>query len=91
MASPFSVLKAPEWFPGAGFKRLARKWKNNLEEMVSAPHKFVVSQMVSIMYIFSDYVLRFDFHRLLALPRNLSPRICWEAVLVVYQWKTNTM
>ncbi|KAG2158980.1 cytochrome P450 [Suillus bovinus] len=41
------LLKVPEWFPGAGFKRLARKWKNNLEEMVSAPHKFVVSQMAA--------------------------------------------
>ncbi|KAG2034085.1 cytochrome P450 [Suillus americanus] len=39
---PF-LVKAPEWFPGAGFKRLAREWHDTLEEMVSAPYKFVAA------------------------------------------------
>ncbi|KAG1852552.1 cytochrome P450 [Suillus subluteus] len=43
---PF-LLKAPEWFPGAGFKRVAREWHDTLEEMVSAPYKFVVDQMAA--------------------------------------------
>ncbi|KAG1765989.1 cytochrome P450 [Suillus placidus] len=43
---PF-LVKLPEWFPGAGFKRLAREWHDTLEEMVSAPHKFVVDQMAA--------------------------------------------
>ncbi|KAG1855197.1 cytochrome P450 [Suillus subalutaceus] len=30
---PF-LAKAPVWFPGAGFKRTARKWRETLEEMV---------------------------------------------------------
>ncbi|KAG2135247.1 cytochrome P450 [Suillus clintonianus] len=41
---PF-LAKVPAWFPGAGFKRLAREWRETLEEMVSAPHKFVKDQM----------------------------------------------
>ncbi|KAG2108532.1 cytochrome P450 [Suillus discolor] len=43
---PF-LVHVPEWFPGAGFKRLAREWHDNLEEFVCAPHKFVVDQMAS--------------------------------------------
>ncbi|KAG2037858.1 cytochrome P450 [Suillus americanus] len=41
---PF-LAKVPAWFPGAGFKHLAREWRETLEEMVSTPHKFVKDQM----------------------------------------------
>ncbi|KAG1745653.1 cytochrome P450 [Suillus lakei] len=41
---PF-LSKVPAWFPGAGFKRIAREWRETLEEMVSAPHKLVKDQM----------------------------------------------
>ncbi|KAG1851316.1 cytochrome P450 [Suillus subalutaceus] len=43
---PF-LAKVPAWFPGAGFKRIAREWRRTLEEMVSAPHEFVKDQMVA--------------------------------------------
>ncbi|KAG2043176.1 cytochrome P450 [Suillus americanus] len=43
---PF-LVKVPEWFPGAGFKRLAREWHDTLEEMVTKPYKFVVDQMAA--------------------------------------------
>ncbi|KAG2158979.1 cytochrome P450 [Suillus bovinus] len=43
---PF-LIKVPEWFPGAGFKHLARECKDTLEEMVSAPYKFVLGQMAA--------------------------------------------
>ncbi|KAG1799979.1 hypothetical protein EV424DRAFT_439541 [Suillus variegatus] len=33
---PF-LAKVLAWFPGAGFKRIAREWRGSLEEMVSAP------------------------------------------------------
>ncbi|KAG2141325.1 cytochrome P450 [Suillus clintonianus] len=39
------LAKVPEWFPGVGFKRLAREWHQTLEEMVDAPYKFVQDQM----------------------------------------------
>ncbi|KAG1747567.1 cytochrome P450 [Suillus lakei] len=41
------LAKVPAWFPGAGFKRTAREWRETLEEMVSAPHKFVKDQMAA--------------------------------------------
>lgn len=31
----------PSWFPGAGFKRLAREWKANLETVADKPYAFV--------------------------------------------------
>ncbi|KAG1817986.1 cytochrome P450 [Suillus subaureus] len=43
---PF-LVKVPAWFPGAGFKRIAREWRGALEEMVSAPHDFVKDQMAA--------------------------------------------
>ncbi|KAG1727505.1 cytochrome P450 [Suillus lakei] len=43
---PF-LAKVPEWFPGAGFKRLAREWHQTREEMVDAPYKFVKDQMAA--------------------------------------------
>ncbi|KAG1747595.1 cytochrome P450 [Suillus lakei] len=43
---PF-LAKVPAWFPGAGFQRTARGWRETLEEMVSAPHKFVKDQMAA--------------------------------------------
>ncbi|KAG2159163.1 cytochrome P450 [Suillus bovinus] len=43
---PF-LAKVPAWFPGAGFKRIAREWRGTLEQMVSTPHKFVKDQMVA--------------------------------------------
>ncbi|KAG2119059.1 cytochrome P450 [Suillus discolor] len=45
-AVPF-LIKVPEWFPGAGFKRLAREWHDDFEELISAPYKFVVDQMAA--------------------------------------------
>ncbi|KAJ8590892.1 cytochrome P450 [Rhizopogon salebrosus TDB-379] len=42
-----SLAKVPEWFPGAGFKRIAREWHETLEEMVSAPYKLVKDQMAA--------------------------------------------
>ncbi|KAG1773897.1 cytochrome P450 [Suillus occidentalis] len=68
---PF-LVKIPEWFPGAGFKRLAREWHDTLEELVSAPYKFVLDQMVTIICRFASC-----WHCL----RVVSPQICWEAVL----------
>ncbi|KAG1815026.1 cytochrome P450 [Suillus subaureus] len=42
-----SLAKLPEWFPGAGFKRLARECRETLEEMAAAPYKFVKDQMAA--------------------------------------------
>ncbi|KIM67833.1 hypothetical protein SCLCIDRAFT_1189995 [Scleroderma citrinum Foug A] len=37
----------PEWFPGAGFKRMAREWNATLQDMVDQPYKFVKDQMAA--------------------------------------------
>ncbi|KAL1690796.1 cytochrome P450 [Schizophyllum commune] len=35
----------PEWFPGAGFHTIARKWAATLAELVETPHNMVKQQM----------------------------------------------
>ncbi|KAL4062156.1 cytochrome P450 [Scleroderma citrinum] len=35
------------WFPGAGFKTMARKWKAEVLEMVNLPHQWVKEQMAA--------------------------------------------
>lgn len=42
-----SLAKVPEWFPGAGFKRIARECRETLEEMAAAPYNFVKDQMAA--------------------------------------------
>jgi len=42
----FPILRyLPEWFPGAGFKRKARKWRKLLFENVNAPFAYVLNEM----------------------------------------------
>lgn len=48
----FPLLRlVPEWFPGAGFKRLAHAWRKDMEAMVEVPYAETRSQMVTIMCI----------------------------------------
>lgn len=35
----------PDWFPGAGFKQIARKMKHQLEQTTEQPYEFVKQQM----------------------------------------------
>lgn len=35
----------PAWFPGAGFKRTAKAWKQNLENVANKPYTFVQQRM----------------------------------------------
>ncbi|KAG2128053.1 cytochrome P450 [Suillus bovinus] len=39
------LANVPEWFPGAGFKSLAREWRQTLKETVDAPYKFAKDQI----------------------------------------------
>lgn len=43
----FAVQYIPAWFPGAGFKRLAREWREGLDRLYDVPFNFVLSGMVS--------------------------------------------
>ncbi|KAL0945844.1 hypothetical protein HGRIS_012127 [Hohenbuehelia grisea] len=37
----------PEWFPGAGFQKTAKKWARTLNDMVDLPFQFVKKEMAS--------------------------------------------
>jgi len=41
-----SLLKLPEWLPGAGFKKTARLWKKETVAMTEVPYEFTLKQMV---------------------------------------------
>lgn len=41
-----SVRHIPEWFPGAGFKRQARKWAPKYTDMVGIPLRYVKQCLV---------------------------------------------
>ncbi|KAG1804497.1 cytochrome P450 [Suillus subaureus] len=43
---PF-LANVPGWFPGAGFKCLAREWSKTREDMAAIPYKFVKDQMAA--------------------------------------------
>lgn len=51
------VRHLPEWVPGAGFKQIARVWREELEETVEIPFKFVKEQMVYFK-VFCELVCR---------------------------------
>lgn len=40
----------PAWFPGAGFKRTAASWRENLLETTEKPYRLVLQQMAQGMY-----------------------------------------
>ncbi|KAG1749707.1 cytochrome P450 [Suillus paluster] len=43
---PF-LANVPQWFPSAGFKRIAREWRETVKEMAAAPLKSVKDQMAA--------------------------------------------
>ncbi|KAL1744516.1 cytochrome P450 [Schizophyllum fasciatum] len=46
LVTTFPILKhIPDWMPGAGFKRYARKWKEVTLRMINAPYEEAVRQM----------------------------------------------
>ncbi|KAK0450589.1 cytochrome P450 [Desarmillaria tabescens] len=42
-----SLIRIPDWFPGAGFKRTAREWASTLNEFVEKPHNYVKQEMAA--------------------------------------------
>jgi len=37
----------PSWFPGAGFKKLAKEWKSATVKMVDLPFEYIKTELVS--------------------------------------------
>ena len=47
------VLKyVPDWFPGAGFKQKASRWKKVNAEVAQKPFRFVTEQAVTTLWLF---------------------------------------
>ena len=42
------VKYVPEWFPGAGFQKLGKKWRVNVLRLKNAPFDFTKDAMVGI-------------------------------------------
>jgi len=50
----------PEWFPGGGFHKIAREWRQSLFDLTDKSYEFVLDQMVCLPFI-SDLVFgRFE-------------------------------
>ena len=49
---PNVVRYIPDWFPGAGFKQMAREFRKTFQELVDVPFEFVKKQMVRQPAIF---------------------------------------
>lgn len=47
----FAVRYLPSWFPGAGFKRSATKWKKLIEAFVREPYEDCIRKIVSSPFV----------------------------------------
>jgi hypothetical protein len=45
-----AVRYLPDWFPGTGFKRTAREWRETLTDLTERPYAFVKHQMAEGKY-----------------------------------------
>ncbi|PBK93428.1 cytochrome P450 [Armillaria gallica] len=41
------LIHIPDWFPGAGFKQVAREWASTLNDFVEKPHNYVKQEMAA--------------------------------------------
>ena len=81
------MAKVPEWFPGAGFKRIGREWNVIVEEMISAPFQFAKDQMVNDT-LASQSTLEPSISRLLALPVSPWLQVFWRVALCLQKRST---
>jgi len=84
---PQTVKHIPTWFPGAGFKRNAIKWKAMVEEFVDKPYEWTKSDIVRVNSLYfllpitcslvpytRKMVLPYHPFVQLSLNRNLDPQ-----------------
>ena len=46
----------PEWFPGGGFHKDAKRWRKMLNDTVNMPYAFVLEQLVRFLLTFVVFV-----------------------------------
>lgn len=61
------LRRLPEWLPGMGFMRTARKWAKDTAAMVEVPYAFTEEQMVRTLFSPFSFVY---------IHRHLGRRIC---------------
>ena len=44
------VRHLPEWFPGCGFLKDAKRWRKLATEAVNTPHQFVLEHLVCFIF-----------------------------------------
>lgn len=42
-----ALQKLPDWFPGARFKQVAKRWRVDMEDLTDRPHQYVKSQLAA--------------------------------------------
>jgi len=64
-ASRLSVKYIPAWFPGAGFKKKALKWRKLARDMIDRPYDMVKAQFVHPFHVITrpSYLLGHVGHR----------------------------
>ena len=75
----FSVKYVPAWFPGAGFQKKARHWRELSVQMNTAPFEAVRQAFVSSSFFFLVAMLK--LFRVPGLQNRLSPRHYWKKFL----------
>lgn len=54
----FPLLRyVPSWFPGAGFQKTAKEWKDIINQMADVPHEFVKQRMVGLLVAYAPHYL----------------------------------
>ena len=46
------VRYLPDWFPGSGFHRDAKRWRKMVSETADTPHEFVLEHLVCFLFEF---------------------------------------
>lgn len=68
------VLRIPDWFPGASWKRLGIKLRERVDRLGIEPYEYVKAAMVrydGIVFLYNRS-LHCNFSRLLVMPQRAS-------------------
>jgi len=66
------VRYVPSWFPGTGWKKTAEAWRQDLLNLLNAPHQYALDQLVSCAEIWDR--LSFPIRKYSSLSRQQAPR-----------------
>ncbi|CAE6503274.1 unnamed protein product [Rhizoctonia solani] len=86
-----ALVYVPKWFPGAGWKRIAKTWKNDKEKALNEPYEWTKSQLAAGVAEPSILSALLQEHKLVS---NLSleerDRRLKELAIIIYAGGTDT-